>query len=69
MAFGPGKYDEALTEARKLCGATSAVLIVLTGESGPGFSCQTTLPDLARLPAILRNTADQLEADLKKGQL
>ena len=63
MALGPGKYDEALTRARKDCGATSAILIVLDGSKGAGFACQTTPLELGALPAILRQVADQIEAE------
>jgi hypothetical protein len=69
MSVGPGKYDDALTLARQQCGSSAAVLIVIKGESGPGFACQADLESIAKLPWILRNTADQIEADLKKGKL
>lgn len=69
MSIGPGKYDDAMTLARKQCGSSAAALIVLKGESGPGFSCQADLETTLRLPAILRKVADDIEADLKKGKL
>jgi len=69
VSIGPGKYDEALTQARRQCGSSAAVLVVLSGESGPGFSCQADLETTLRLPAILRRIADDIEADLKKGNL
>ena len=69
MALGPGKYDDALTVARKLCGATCAILIVAKGERGSGFACQSDVETLLRLPSVLRHIADQMEADLKKGKI
>lgn len=69
MPLGPGKYDNALTRARKSCGATDAVLIVLNGSLGPGFSVQATLGATLVLPATLRAVADQIEASFKAGKL
>jgi hypothetical protein len=67
--IGAGKYDDALTEARKMCGASAALLIVLDGEKGAGFSCQSTPTHLLKLPTLLRQVAGQIEADLRKGIL
>jgi hypothetical protein len=69
MTLGAGKYDDLLTAAREGAKATSAVLIVLDGEKGPGFSCQAPLAQTLTLPAILRFVADQVEADLRAGRL
>jgi hypothetical protein len=66
MPIGPGKYDEALTVARQLCGATGAVLIVFGGENGPGYSCQATLEMMETMPNMLRLMANGIEADLRK---
>ena len=68
MPFGPGKYGDALTMARKLCGASAAILIVFDGELGRGFSVQAPAGVLIDIPKMLRNTADSIEADLKKGR-
>lgn len=68
--IGPGKYDALLTQARELASAHNAILIILDGDKGPGFSCQTTVPVLTlQLPDILRAVADQIEADARKGIL
>jgi hypothetical protein len=63
MTLGAGKYDDELTEARRKCGANSAVLIVIDGKRGPGFACQTTVEHLAGLPEMLEFIAVQLRAD------
>ncbi|HVX56958.1 MAG TPA: hypothetical protein VHA37_04450 [Candidatus Saccharimonadales bacterium] len=61
--IGPGKYDEAATRARQECKAAGVVLIVCDGHSGNGFSAQLS-PELSyRLPAVLRQVADQIERD------
>jgi len=69
MALGAGKYDEALTVARKLCGSTAAALIVIEGESGRGFACQMDMASMMKLPEVLRSMADQIEADLRRAKL
>lgn len=63
MAIGPGKYDDELTRALRKSRATTGILIVIDGERGPGFSCQTTPEYLMRLPGILRFMATQIEND------
>jgi len=64
MAIGKGKYDDLLTEAREKAKASGAVLIILDGEHGMGFSVQAPALMLARLPAMLRYTADMLDDDI-----
>lgn len=69
--IGPGKYDGACTVARQLCGAQGAVLIILDGNGG-GFSAQLTAEQQPALPMVLRQVADQIEADslgIKKADL
>ena len=64
MPVGPGgKYDAELTEAKRLAGATCAVLIVLDGKRGPGFACQATFEQLAVLPETLEAIAKQMRVD------
>lgn len=64
MSVGPGKYDEACTEARERTQAAGVVLIVFGGAAGSGFSVQTVAPKLlADLPAILRTIAAGIERD------
>lgn len=63
MTLGQGEYDAELTEAKRQCGATSAVLIVLDGARGPGFACQATLEHLLTLPEVLELIAKQIRED------
>jgi hypothetical protein len=64
MATGPGgKYDAELTVAKKLAGATGAVLVVFDGKRGTGFACQVTLEQLAGLPEVLEEIARQIRTD------
>jgi hypothetical protein len=61
---GPGKYDELCTQAREAALAGCALLIILDGEHGHGFSAQFSDPSyVGRLPAILREVANQIERD------
>lgn len=62
MAFGPGKYDDLATEVRTKAKADGVLLLIVDGTKGSGFSAQ--LPPLltAKLPAILRSIADQIDA-------
>ncbi len=59
---GPGKYDAACVHAFVETRATAAVLLILGGEHGHGFSVNTSDPGLVKLlPALLREVADSIE--------
>ena len=63
---GPGKYDAICTKALLAAQAQCALLIILDGEHGHGFSVNFTNQSyVERLPAILRSIADQIEHDAK----
>jgi hypothetical protein len=40
MAAGPGKYDDICTVAREMAKADGAIVIIIDGERGSGFSVQ-----------------------------
>ena len=61
--IGKGKYDSLLTEA--LGGEATGFLVILTGPQGPGFSAQCTTDELSCLPRVLRQLADDMEADFR----
>lgn len=64
--IGPGKYDVVCTAARVLAEAKGAIVIIIQGNEGNGFSVQLP-PDYAeRIPRVLREVADGIEADLKQ---
>lgn len=69
MALGPGKYDHLATSVRVKADARGVILLVLGGNLGSGFSVQADGPTTLQLPDLLRDMANQIEADLKKGQL
>ena len=62
MAVGPGKYDDLCTEVRKKAKAQGALVIILGGERGHGFSCQAPLPMTMMLPDMLEDIARQIRA-------
>lgn len=67
--IGPGKYDDLCTYVRKKAEAQGALILIINGNKGLGFSCQMTLNDALRLPIMLRVMADEIEADQIKGGL
>jgi len=69
LPLGPGKYDDLCTEAKEKAEARGAILIIIGGNKGEGFSCQTDILTLARLPSILRVIADEMEASFRKGKV
>jgi hypothetical protein len=60
MAFGPGKYDDLCTLVRERAEATGAIVIVIDGNRGNGFSCQAGVGTLLELPDILEKLAEQI---------
>jgi hypothetical protein len=63
MTTGPGKYDDLCTYVREKAEALGVVVLVFDGNNGSGFSVQTPPSLAAALPAMLRDMADQIEAD------
>ncbi len=61
MADGPGKYDDICTQARVSAQADGAIVIIVGGKKGNGFSAQLSQESLARVPSVLRSVADQIE--------
>jgi hypothetical protein len=65
---GPGKYDDACTDAREATKAIGCILIIIEGDKGNGFSVQTLEPDLLPvLPALLRTVAREIEQNAQAG--
>jgi hypothetical protein len=62
---GPGKYDAEATTARESTSAVGVVLMVWDGIRGSGFAVQVPADILITLPQWLRDTADQIEQQLK----
>lgn len=72
MPIGPGKYDDLCTRARDAAKAKMAVLVIVGGEKGDGFSVQVQahpsdpLTDPRALVNLLRNMADQIQQDINR---
>jgi hypothetical protein len=67
MTHGPGRYDDFATYVRERTEAGGVIVMVFGGKSGDGFSVQADLETTFALPAILRDLANQIERDLKRG--
>lgn len=61
----PGKYDDLCTMVRENAGAVGAVVIVVGGNLGAGFSVQMLPEHIGLLPATLRQVADQIESQTR----
>lgn len=68
MALGPGKYDDLTTEVREKAHADGVILIVIGGDMDVGFSIQADLRTTLTLPAMLRDIATQMEADIRSAE-
>jgi hypothetical protein len=61
--IGPGQYDDLCTLVRDKSNATGAIIIVIDGAQGSGFSCQCTTGVLSKLPELLESLARQIRRD------
>lgn len=63
---GPGKYDDVCTMVREETNADAAIVIIIGGNRGQGFSMQATDPAyLAVLPDVLDMIAREVRKDYK----
>jgi len=58
-----GKYDRLCTIVREEAGAAGALVLVIDGEKGSGFSVQADLETQLRLPDLLEALARQIWMD------
>lgn len=63
---GAGVYDDLCTEAREKSAAEGAMLVIIEGTRGSGFSVQAPPVVIFTLPHVLRLVADQIEKDLQQ---
>lgn len=64
MALGEGKYDDLCTLVRERAKAHGAIVLVLGGEHGSGFSVQADLATQVALPDLLETMASMIRADI-----
>jgi hypothetical protein len=64
MADGAGKYDDLCTTVREASHAEAALVIVLNGDRGSGFSCQVLGGEVRRdlLCDLLESVVRQMRA-------
>jgi len=69
MALGEGKYDSLCTVVRTLAHARGAVVLIIDGEHGHGFSLQADVMLRPRMIAeTLRRVADEIDKDEPKAK-
>lgn len=61
MTLGPGKYQELCTRTRIEARAIGAIVVIIEGRHGNGFSCQAPLEVQRELPTMLRELAQSIE--------
>jgi hypothetical protein len=69
MPLGSGIYDDLCTEVREKAHADGAIVIVINGVRGNGFSCQASLETTVQLPDLLEDIARQMRASFAQGQI
>jgi hypothetical protein len=63
---GPGKYDELCTLVREQAKALGAIVMIINGQHGSGFSCQADAVIAAHLPDLLESVAAEMRQDIQK---
>lgn len=61
MPNGAGKYDNLCTKVREEVDAKGALVIIIDGNKGNGFSAQLPPESAQGIPSMLRTVADQIE--------
>ena len=58
-----GKYDDVCSVVREGTQAEGAMLIILNGEFGSGFSAQLPMDFMKKIPGVLRSMANHIEKE------
>ncbi len=66
--IGSGKYDLICSELRRRTKAKGAMVIILDGNKGSGFSCQLPADSITKIPDALRQMATEIEKDQLAGK-
>ena len=70
MPMGEGKYDALCTVVREASKAKAALVIIIDGKHGTGFSMQTNDPVVAlALPGVLEHVAAQIRESMATGNI
>jgi len=62
----PGKYDDLCTYVREQSDAAAAVVIIVGGNKGHGFSVQAFADVTPQLPEMLESIARQMRKDMPR---
>lgn len=67
MPLGPGKYDDLCTTARERSEAEAAIVMILNGRLGSGFSVQSAMPmHPFAIAQLLEATAREIRDSIKR---
>ena len=67
MPLGKGQYDHLAEAAMESAEARAAIVMILEGKHGSGFSVSSISPPMIlALPGILRDLADRIEEDAQE---
>jgi hypothetical protein len=66
MEMKPGKYDELCNYVRAEADAVGALVMVLDGPRGFGWSCKGDESIVMKLPTILERMAKEIRAAMEK---
>ena len=61
-AFGPGKYDDLCTRVREESTAVAAIVVIVGGERGSGFSVQSLDESFIY---VIPDMLDKLSGDIR----
>jgi hypothetical protein len=61
---GPGKYDNICTVARVAADADCAIVIIINGNHGSGFSVQCTEGLVLDIPSILEHVIKDMRSSI-----
>jgi hypothetical protein len=64
MSIGPGKYDELCTLVREEAQAKGAIVVIINGYKGSGFSVQADAFTTAHLAVILEDMAAEIRRSI-----
>lgn len=62
--LGPGKYDDLCTMVRESAAARAAIVIIIDGDKGHGFSMQAPLGVTLAVADVLEQVARQIRTQV-----
>jgi hypothetical protein len=65
MPAGPGKYDQLCTIVRQKARAEAAIVVIVGGERGSGFSVQGDPAVIIQFPEMLEEMAKEIRESMR----